>query len=163
EETEEDEKDLKYVNRIADEMEKERIQIPAGPERALLPYRWLTPLRRFLRAGGRPAMLLVSRSAFAFGLLLGLVTAVVFLGAAKYVPEAWGLGIEFEDCLIVSMVMTLAVAAIVQWYDEKQAFGLHYRQYRRMRGLFLRHDQALAKLGTSREDEATAQNILRSL
>ena len=39
--------------------------------------------------------------------------------------------------MIVAMVLNVAIAALLQWYTEKQAFGSHYRQYKKMKTTFL--------------------------
>ena len=66
-------------------------------------------------------------------------------------PSPWseqnrmGLTHEPSDWLIVAMVLNVALAAFVQWFTEKRAFGVHYRQFRRMLAILLLAYENLSK------------------
>jgi hypothetical protein len=104
---------------------------------------------RFLIAGLGVGMVLLP------GILLGCWWAVNRLLA--WVPELEAFAktdaehrTDIHDWMVISMVLTVAVAALFQWYTEKMAFAGQHNQYKRMRSVFGRahaHVEAQLKAG----------------
>jgi hypothetical protein len=93
----------------------------------------------------------VSWFAFVYGIAIGIATTMVFLAVSfvlQFVPEPnrMGLKVEVTEWLIVTMVLKVAISALVQWYAEKRAFGVHYRQFKRILATFLLAYDELGKL-----------------
>ena len=79
--------------------------------------------------------------------------------AAYFEQNRMGLTHELGDWLIVAMVLNVALAAFVQWFTEKCAFGVHYRQFRRMLAILLLAYENLCK----GPDPAEARKLLKRL
>lgn len=82
---------------------------------------------------------------FLLGFFVGLLIAGLLGGAAQVLnllEEDFHPGrfvkLHVEAWLIVAMGLTVALAALLQWYAEIKAFGEHHKQYKRMRTIFIR-------------------------
>jgi len=110
------------------------------------------PLYRLLGGDGavRPGMRRVSWFSFFYGVVTGAAITLILLGMYHVLQCAlekyhWvqnlhldqQLHLEWKDWMIVAMVLNVAIAALLQWYTEKRAFGSHYRQYKKMKTTFL--------------------------
>ena len=92
------------------------------------------PLYQLLGGDGavRPGMRRVSWFSFFYGVVAG-VAITLFLWYMHYRLQYE----EWTDWMIIAMVLNVAIAALLQWYTEKRAFGSHYRQYKKMKTTFL--------------------------
>ena len=105
------------------------------------------PLYRLLGGDGavRPGMRRVSWFSLFYGLVAGTAITLFLLGMSLLLHYTLGenlwvqknLDLAPKDWMIVAMVLNVAIAALLQWYTEKQAFGSHYRQYKKMKTTFL--------------------------
>jgi hypothetical protein len=98
----------------------------------------------------RPGIWWLSWAAFLYGIMSGGAIIGLFLivrEASRPWNELYHLELKMAcaDWLIVTMVLNLAISALIQWYAEKRAYGAHYRQYRRMRTTFLAAYDGIAK------------------
>ncbi len=110
--------------------------------------------------------------AFCYGLFIGLGATALLFGFSWLLETraSWadlGFMPDPADWLIVAMVLNVALSALVQWYLEKRAFGVHYRQFRRMLVIYL---LAYQKLGAilekkilAKEDVERAKELLKRL
>ena len=108
------------------------------------------PLYRLLGGDGavRPGMRRVSWFSFGYGVVTGAAITLILLVMYHVLQWVQNLHLdqhlhlnwkekEWTDWMIVAMVLNVAIAALLQWYTEKQAFGSHYRQYKKMKTTFL--------------------------
>ena len=70
---------------------------------------------------------------------------------------------DLTDWLIVAMVLNVALSALVQWHMEKNAFNVHYRQFKRMLVIFLLAYDALGKALSEPQDHDRAKDLLKKL
>lgn len=130
----------------------ERIEPPPPIPRAFLgpPYAALRALIRWWKgARGRPRVVHVANASFTIGCLLGLVVSAILTSVTLFLPDRWEhdpsalLKKDVVDWAIVSIAVNAAIAALLQWYSEKQALGEQYRQYKRTKMTFLLAHEAL--------------------
>lgn len=88
----------------------------------------------------------------------GLGIAVVMLIIHNYLYHVEIL----HHIIIVSIVMSIAIAAAIQGYIEKASFAEHSKQYMRMRELFTHASKHLAAF-IKNDDIKNAQDIIREL
>lgn len=69
--------------------------------------------------------------------------------------------LDVEAWLIVAMGLTVALAALLQWYAEIRAFGEHHKQYKRMRTIFIRAFDQLRQQVTAGDLAECRQVIAR--
>ena len=143
-EAREDQDEITQIDSIAqDQPEIE----PAKELPKFLKHAPFWPLYRLLGGDGavRPGMRRVSWFSFFYGLVAGTAITLFLLGMSLLLHYTLGenlwvqknLHLERMDWMIVAMVLNVAIAALLQWYTEKQAFGSHYRQYKKMKTTFL--------------------------
>lgn len=165
EESREDEEELIPIERHS--IERPEIERPTGIAKALRSL-WMRPLCRWVGGDGppRPTMSRLSWLAFFYGLAIGLTTTAAFLVvplALRLFPSGQEAGekVDWTDWLIVTMVLNVAIAALVQWYGEKRAFGVHYRQYKRTLTVFLLAYEELGKLEMGGDGDAARKILTR--
>ncbi len=148
-ESREDQEEMTWIMGYA--ASRDEIKPPPGIT-GVLNALWLRPLRYFFGSDGspRPSTRRLARFAFGYGLGIGIGTTMLFAAlarilAAYFEPNRMGLKHELSDWMIVAMVLNVALAAFVQWYTEKRAFGVHYRQFRRMLTILILAYEDLSK------------------
>jgi hypothetical protein len=166
EELREDEDELSRIERHAEN--RTEITKPVGVAKALR-AKWLKPLCCWIGGDGppRPNTGRLATAAFRYGWGIGLGWTIFFI-------FAWALACRFEpirmvftakltDWLIVAIILNVALAALVEWYTENRAFGVHYRQFRRMLAIFLLAYEELCKIEQKGGDPDAARALLKRL
>ena len=141
-EAHEDQEEITQIDSIKQDLPEIK---PARELPEFLKHAAFRPLYWLLGGNGavRPGMRRVSWFSFFYGLVVGTAITLFLLGTYHVLHHTplWILKHlqidELKDWMIVAMVVNVAIAAMLQWYTEKRAFGSHYRQYKKMKTTFL--------------------------